>query len=275
MLRGYGVCMPSDADSKEPVTLQTVERAFRFLETIALSSERLTVKDISRALGLNLTTCYHLFNTLQQTGYATRERDGTLRIGSRISVLNAAFRRQFSTARDLLPLVESLSKELQETAYLSRLTREGLVVQLQVEAEQALRVAGHGVGFVGQEHLRASGKAVMAFMATEAQERLLSSLLADKSKTAAAGTRRRLKAEFDEIRLRGWALDREEYQAGVCCVGAPFFGADDSVCGSIGVSLPAARYQVMHAEVSAAVLRTAAELSRMHGYEHSAAEADS
>jgi IclR family transcriptional regulator, acetate operon repressor len=190
-----------------------------------------------------------------------------VRIGSRISLLNAGFRRQFSTARDLLPFVEGLSSELQETTYLSQLTREGLVVQLQVEAEQALRVAGHGVGFVGMEHVRASGKAVMAFMEPEARDRLLASLLGGESKTAAAAIRRRLKADFEEIRAKGWALDREEYQAGVCCVGAPFFAADGSVCGSIGVSLPAARYDLMHDEIAAAVLRTAAELSRVHGYE--------
>lgn len=259
--------MPSGSEPKPPVTLQTVERALRFMEILAASPDRLTVKEISRLLDVNLTTCYHLFNTLQQAGYAIRERDGTLKLGAKIGVLNAGLRRQFSTARDLLPFVENLSSDLQETTYLSQLTREGLVVQVQVEAEQALRVAGHGVGFAGMEHVRASGKAVMAFMDPESRTKLLDSLLSGESKKAAADVRRRLAAEFDEIRARGWALDREEYQAGVCCVGAPYFAADGSVCGSIGVSLPTPRYDVVHEAVAAAVMKTASEVSSAHGYE--------
>lgn len=260
--------MPKDSASK-PVTLQTAERALRFLETVASADEPPRVRDVADALGVNLTSAYHLFNTLQQTGYLTRADDGSMRLGSQVSVLYEGFRRQFSSTRDLLPYVEGLSRATRETAYLSVLRREGLVVQLQVEAEQALRVAGHGVGFAGFEHIRASGKAVMAFMPSDQCDVLVSRLLGSEAEADAAAIRRRLTEEFVSIRHQGWALDREEYQSGICCVAAPFFGADGAVAGSVSISMPTGRYLEVRDAVTREVVRTAREVSRAQGHHDS------
>ena len=51
------------------VTLQTAERALGFLEALANAGEPLRVKDVSAQLGVNLTTAYHLLNTLQGRDY--------------------------------------------------------------------------------------------------------------------------------------------------------------------------------------------------------------
>lgn len=257
--------MPKESTGK-PATLQTAERALRFIEVVAAADRPPRVREIAEALGVNLTSAYHLFNTLQQAGYLTRDDDSSIRLGSQVSTLYEGYRRQFSATRDLMPYVEDLSMATRETAYLSMLRREGLVVQLQIEAEQALRVAGHGVGFAGHEHVRASGKAVMAFMTPEACAVMLDRLLSSESPAAGAAIRHKLEDEFIAIREQGWALDREEYQSGVCCVAAPFFGADGMVAGSVSVSMPTARYLEVREFVTGAVVHAAREVSRVHGH---------
>ena len=254
-------------DIGKPTTLQTAERALRFLEIVAAAEDPPRVRDVAEMLELNLTSAYHLFNTLHHAGYVIRSDDGSIRLGSQINVLYEGFRRQFSSTRDLLPLVESLSKATRETAYLSVLSGDRLVVQLQVEAEQALRVAGHGIGFAGHEHVRASGKAVMAYMPPEACDSLLGRLLSTETPRKTSAVRRRLGEEFVLIREQGWALDREEYQAGVCCVAAPFFGADGAVAGSVSISMPAARYTEVRELVTRQVVGTAQQVSRARGHD--------
>lgn len=257
--------MPREPIGK-PATLQTAERALRFLEIVAAADEPPRVREVAETLDVNLTSAYHLFNTLHHSGYLTRADDGSIRLGSQINVLYEGYRRQFSSTRHLLPLVEDLSRATRETAYLSVLSREGLVVQLQVEAEQALRVAGHGVGFAGHEHVRASGKAVMAFLPPESCSAMLDRLLSTEPTKVAATIRRRLDDEFVLIREQGWSLDREEYQSGVCCVAAPFFGADGTVAGSVSISLPAARYMDVREFVTRRVVDTARAVSRAQGH---------
>lgn len=264
--------MPKEPAGR-PTTLQTAERALRFLETVAAADDPPRVRDVADALGVNLTSAYHLFNTLHQAGYLTRNTDGSIRLGSQVTVLYEGFRRQFSSTRDLLPYVEALSRSTRETAYLSMLRNERLVLQIQVEAEQAVRVAGHGVGFSGHEHIRASGKAVMAYLPADRCDIMLARLLDTEPEAEAAGIRRRLEREFIAIRQQGWALDRDEFQQGVCCVAAPFFGPDGTVNGSVSVSMPTGRYLEERDVVTQHVVRAARDVSRAVGHHDEAPEA--
>jgi len=47
-----------------------------------------------------------------------------------------------------------------------------------------------------------------------------------------------LMAELDEIRQRGYAIDRGEHNAGVHCVAAPILGAGGQLVGAISLSGP-------------------------------------
>ncbi|HLV09178.1 MAG TPA: IclR family transcriptional regulator C-terminal domain-containing protein [Halanaerobiales bacterium] len=51
----------------------------------------------------------------------------------------------------------------------------------------------------------------------------------------------KLKKEFKEIRLQGYALDLEERERGVRCVAAPITAFGDKIVGAISVSGPGTR----------------------------------
>ena len=77
---------PSD-NEKAPTTLQTVKRALAFLEAVAEARQPPRLRDVAQTLGINVTSSYHLLNTLQLAGYVTRDPDGTFRIGGRAAIL--------------------------------------------------------------------------------------------------------------------------------------------------------------------------------------------
>lgn len=52
--------------------LQSVQRALRVLNLIAEHPEGLSARQISYALSLNISTCYHILNTLLVAGYLDR-----------------------------------------------------------------------------------------------------------------------------------------------------------------------------------------------------------
>jgi DNA-binding IclR family transcriptional regulator len=154
-------------NEKTPTTLQTVERALAFLETVAQARRPPRLKEVAEALGINVTTSYHLLNTLQMAGYLTRDSDGSLRIGGRTAILYQGLVRNFALGRELTPVIEELSGSTGETAYIAALNREKVIIQAVVEGDQAVRVTGLYVGFSGSEHIRASGKAVLAHLPDE------------------------------------------------------------------------------------------------------------
>src|SRR5882757_7529137 len=118
----------SSDNEKRPTTLQTVERALAFLETVAQARRPPQLKEVAQALGINITTSYHLLNTLQTAGYLTREGDGTLRIGGRTAILYQGLVRNFALGRELMPVIEELSASTGETAYIAALNREKVII---------------------------------------------------------------------------------------------------------------------------------------------------
>jgi DNA-binding IclR family transcriptional regulator len=259
------VSQDSDNDSGR-TTLRTVARALTFLEHVALAESPPKVKDIAADLGLNITTCYHLFNTLQDMGYLVRGDDGTVRVGGRVALLYRGLVRHLVFGRDLHPIVAELSEATQETAYLASLNGNGVMIQDVVEGSQAVRVAGLHVGFRGSEHLRASGKAVLAHLKEAEQRSVIDPVTRDMSKKAQVELRSRLEIELERVRRQGWALDDREFDEGVCCVSAPIFGPDGQIAGSLTVSMPAERFQENRERAVLAVKQAARKASHMIGY---------
>jgi IclR family acetate operon transcriptional repressor len=247
-------------------TLQTVERALAFLEVVAQAPSPLALRDVAGALGLKVTTSYHLLNTLRGAGYLIRDADGTLRIGARAAVLYNGLVRQLAVGEDLRPVIEKLSAETSETAYLSRLNESGVVVQMLMEGLHAVRVSGLYIGFCGAEHERASGKAVLAHMSDGDRAGLLAKSTAEMTDSARRSLLLDLDKELDLIKQRGWSLDEERFQKGVSCVAAPYFHADGKVAGSVALSVPCTRFTQAKESLTAAVVTAAMTASQPLGH---------
>jgi IclR family acetate operon transcriptional repressor len=252
----------SSDNGKAPTTLQTVERALAFLEIVAQARRPPQLKEVAQALGINVTTSYHLRNTLQLAGYLTRESDGTLRIGSRAAVVYQGLVRNFALGRELMPVIEELSASIGETSYIAALNREKVIIQALVEGDQAVRVTGLYVGFSGSEHIRASGKAVLAHLPEGPRDAAVGRCLPGASPAALSAAIK----ELENVRQQGWALDDGHFQDGVCCVAVPFFRAGGSVAGSVSVSVPAARFPAARERITDAVRNSARQASELLGH---------
>jgi IclR family acetate operon transcriptional repressor/IclR family KDG regulon transcriptional repressor len=46
---------------------------------------------------------------------------------------------------------------------------------------------------------------------------------------------------FDEVRRSGYAIERDQTDVGVTCIGAPVYGPDEQVVAAISLSVPTVR----------------------------------
>ena len=238
-------------------TLRTVERALQVLEIVAARSEMPQVRDVADALGHNVSSTYHIVNTLIGRGYLVKNEAGRLAIGRKIGVLNASYLQRFDFGDTVRPLVTELAAASGETVYLTRFIAQSSVIEVVQESKHSLRVTGLNVGYSGLEDRRASGKAVLAQLDDAELESVFSGLHPELKGKARADAMTALARELSHIRHQGFAFDDEEFDEGVCCIAVPYFLGNERVGGAVAASAPAVRVERLIGPIKDQVIATA------------------
>jgi DNA-binding IclR family transcriptional regulator len=222
--------------------IQSVGRALRILQLLAAHPQGLTVREISKLAQLNVSTAHHLVNTLRAEGYVANFRDSSYRLGSAVARLYGGFVATIQPDPRLLDTLHWLATETRETAYVGFWHNDEVVIQAIVEGSQAVRVGGLHVGYSGHSHARASGKVLLAHLDGRQLEAYLATHSLVPLTPHTIRTEEALRAQLDQIRTQGYAVDLEEFAEGVCCVAAPVFSPEGLAAAALTVSAPSWRF---------------------------------
>jgi len=248
------------------VIIQSVTRALHILNILAAYSDGLTNREIAEKVGLNASTTHHLVNTLAAEGYVHRLDNGKCCLGYAVAPLYSAYLSHVSLHTHLNNALNKLAEVTNETAYLCVWHKGHALIQAMVEGSQAVRVGGLYVGFMGNTHLRASGKALLAYL--DEQELAAYLTTADFTPLTAKSVRapEELQEQLQEVVKRGYAIDRGEFADDVNCVAAPVFSAEGKVVAVLAISAPAQRFVRKEDQLINTVVEAASNASRMLGY---------
>lgn len=245
--------------------IQSVTRALRILDALATHPEGLSAKQIAEMVGLHASTTHHLVNTLVADDYVL-SGNGTYRLGHAIPRLYGAFLVAIKPDERLQEILYSLAKVTKETAYIGAWHNGDVVIQAIVEGKQAVRVGGLHVGYSGHTYARASGKAVLAYLSQRELDEYLASHSLTPLTPNTVRTEEDLRAELSQIAVRGYAIDREQFADGVCCIAAPVFSVGGKVEAVLTVSAPTGRFERNEEQLVNAVVEAANEASAILGF---------
>jgi IclR family acetate operon transcriptional repressor len=222
--------------------IQALDRAFLILDIIADAGGEAKLTEIASVAGLNVSTCHHLISTLHNWGYVARGSGGrTYVLGSRILHLSAACLRQVDLPRRAQSYVDRLNDQTREAVQLAIMQDTNLVSVLHRDARHAVRVdAGLG-GKSNAAHATATGKAILAWLPPIELDRIVAAKGLRAFTPHTIADIEKLKEELRLTRRNGFAVDREEFQPGVVCIGAAIRDHAGAVVGSISVSSPSYR----------------------------------
>ena len=137
-------------------------------------------------------------------------------------------------------MLREIVKQCGESACIGTIG-QGFVLCLDVEeADQAVKVADR-VGWTLPIHCTAIGKAQIAYVSEEELEKLGVLDNMEKFTENTIVDRAEFIRDLKEVAKRGYALDNEEYNPGVRCVGAPVRDYTGRVVGGISVCGPSFR----------------------------------
>ncbi len=251
-------------------TLRSVRRALDALDLLAQFPNGLLVKSISHKLHLNISTTYHLLNTLLESGYAERDpRTMLVRLGPKAACLGDSHARRIAGSDLVAAAAPSLSRLAGAThaaSYLATWENGDAVIQAIVEDAGATRIPGLYVGYAGQSHVHALGRTLLSFDGPDTLSRYLDEHWQRDGAAPRAAAHDALDRTLADVRGRGFALDLEELVAGTCCVSAPVLLIDQHgnwrPVAAVAVSLPAIRFQRQHDRIIREVTNTGAEIAR-------------
>lgn len=210
------------------------------MELVSRRGEDLTVKQLARELGTNLSGCYHLLSILTDEGYIEKvPHHGGYRVGPTISLLSKSSRIDFDSKIE--PIVEELAQRTQRRAY-SAVLSDGEMEVTRVKALLKSPPVGVVEGFRGASHALALGKVLLAGMGSKYVEGYIDDhggLEAFTPRTIVQPAL--LHTHLNKVRMVGLAIDFEEFAQNLCCVAAPVWGRRAKVEGAIGLSTTARR----------------------------------
>jgi DNA-binding IclR family transcriptional regulator len=244
--------------------LHSGRRVLAALETIAARPHGATPKDVSQALGLHLSTCYRLLNTLDAAGYIFRSPDnGMFHLGRRLAYLNHCYQVSLSPPPEVLAFLHALQRTTGETAMLVRLEGDDVVITAVVEGSRPGSLPARYAGMAGPAHAVAAGRCLLAWLPTAQREAYLAryeSLVVPPAfpKVSPAV----LRDDLAQIRETGYAFDRGESNPAVCCIAAPI--RDDSgASGAVAIVAPCGRLRREEATTTAIVMEVARTISTL------------
>lgn len=228
--------------SRQPVeSPKVLERALAVLDRFTESEPEWSTAALAEAVGLPVSTTYRLVNALEAQGLLRPVSGGRYRLGAAAVSLGHRASAGFDLRRDLHAQLEQVAGTTRETALLSVLEprRMGVLCIDRVEAPQQLRLSLE-IGMVVPLHAGATSKALLAFLAPEVQEQVLSQPLA-KIAVGTITDPGELRTELSAVRAQGWAASREETNDGAWGVAAPVLSRDGGALAVIGMAAPLTR----------------------------------
>lgn len=225
-----------------PTGTRALLRGLAVLETLSESSHGLGPTEIASLLELDKGTVFRMLGTLVEAGYVRRDpASRTYALSMKILHLSQGLSQHLDLRGAAHPHLVRLCEQVNETVHLGVRDDAQVVYVDKVEpTSQTIRMVS-AVGQAMPLHTTALGKAMMSGYPRELLHETLAGISFAPVTSRAITDRETLERELEQTRERGYAVDDQENQDNVTCVGAPLVAARGEVVAAISISSPSFR----------------------------------
>ena len=212
---------------------QTVQKALNLLEALVHSGQPRRLTELSRQLNLTKPNVYRLLSTLSILGYVKKDPATTLYSPTlKLWELGSLLVRDVDLVGVAQPRLRRLCAETHESVQLA-IFDSGFVVYVdKADSAQPLK-AMTSIGSRVPATVTSTGKALLAWLPPECLDQAMAHV---KRYTPLTLTRRKdIERDLEETRLRGYAVNRGEFRAGVSGIAAPVRDRNGGIVAAIGV----------------------------------------
>ena len=247
--------------------IKVLNKTFSILEILLQHGSAMNMTEISKKLGLYPSTIHRILDTLKYWGYVEQNTNTQkYQLGLKLLELGMAKLHQIDLVREVTPYLKELVKQYNETVHLGVLEEGEVLYLAKEESSQTIRMISY-IGKRAPLHCTALGKVLLAYMSEEERKKILEEKELPRLTKNTITDKGELEKELDKIREQDFALDREENEKDVRCIGAPIRNYKGKVIAAISISSPIFRIDKnVENNLKEALIKTTNKISKRLGY---------
>jgi DNA-binding IclR family transcriptional regulator len=221
-------------------SIQVIDRSASLINAIAAAEQPLSLKILSAETGLHPSTAFRILGALGEVGFVERDSAGHYLLGRKLLHLAGRVRRGVDIREEARDVMEALRDRIGETVNLTVREGDEVIYIERVTPKRMMRVE-QVIGSRAPLHVTAVGKLMLgelgdAFVVAYAERSGLPSYTRHTIKTLQA-----LLQEAHRAMQDGYALDNEEAEEGVGCIGTLIHDSSGAIVAGLSISAPMER----------------------------------
>lgn len=246
--------MSDEAVQRGPMGQRGLERATLVLRILVDHPAGISLSDLARKAELPLTTAHRILGVLREAELVRETPEGLQALGVGTVILAGSFLDGLDVRAEARPAMQRLADKTSEACHLGVISSAQIVYLDKIDSPHPVRMVSR-VGGTNPALTTAIGLSILAFWPPPRQTAVseISRLFyGDRLDIS------RLEETLDDIVERGYAIDLEVSERGICCVGAPVFSHTGEAIAGISVTTPASRFNLEEIDQLGALIRAEA-----------------
>ncbi|WP_269446388.1 IclR family transcriptional regulator [Defluviitoga tunisiensis] len=236
------------------------------LDYIVNSPTPVSATEIAREFEMSISNAYKYLDDLYRGELLTKNKDRTYIPSFKLVEYGSIILKKINL-RDLAQphLVDLMVKTGQTVHLVVKDGDEGVYIE-KIEGPHSLPMMSK-IGMRMNLYATGFGKAILAYLPQQELEEYLRTAQLEKRAKNTITDPEKLKKQLSEIRKMGYAVDNEENENGIFCIGAPIFNYDNQVIGAVSISMSTSQAKETKVdEYARFVVDCTRKISRLLGY---------
>ncbi len=224
-----------------PQGTQAVVRALRMLRAFTREAPKLSLGQLTSALGLTKTTAHRLLLALESEGLVVHDLVlNTYHLGPGVIALGSQALLTSDLRAMVRPTLDRVARRTGESTSLEVLVGDHMLILDGVKGRHVIS-AGLEIGTSWPVHATSTGKCVLAHLPEASREHVLGSAMSRFTEHTVTDPDV-LRIELETIRDAGFAVADQELETNFIAIAAEFCDPLGEVQGAISVGGPASRF---------------------------------
>lgn len=251
--------------------MTSLDNALTLLEVMADHRDA-TLTELRDYTGYSRSSLFKMLYTLSSRGFVSKTDDLRYSLSTKFMHLGNSVLTSIDLHSVAASHIKKLCADLNETIHMAVPTDDLKSVMFLIKercdrpsAQMNLRMDS-SVGRILPAHCTSLGKSVLSLLPDSEIDGLYIDYDFPYFSNKSILTTEALKTCLSEVRQRGYALDDEEFEEGLYCIGSPILDSSGHGVAAISVSGPRSRIFASEAKYSEELKKAAAAISAELGY---------